>query len=78
MCLTSEIYKLIYVGYASFDEIIAKRNEIFDREKKKQFEAVGRIEKIEVRYLGVPEDQTFIMNKHISTPFDCAKRKSSS
>lgn len=46
-------------------------------EKKRQRDAVGRIEKIEVRYLGLPEDMTLIMNKKLSTPFNCAQRKSS-
>lgn len=36
---------------------------------------MGRIEKIEVRYLGVPNDETFVMNKEISTPFHIAQRK---
>lgn len=48
---------------------------MFDLEKKRQRDAVGRIEKIEVRYLGVPEDTTLVMNKKLSTPFDCAQRK---
>lgn len=36
---------------------------------------VGRIEKIEVRYLGLPDDVTLIMNKGISTPYNCAQRE---
>lgn len=52
------------------------QNELFNVEQKKQKEHVGRIEKIEVRYLGLPEDTTFIMNKGISTPYNCAQRKS--
>lgn len=56
------------------DDTINYRNELFDAEQKRQREQVGRIEKIEVRYLGVPEDVTLIMNKGISTPYNCAQR----
>lgn len=54
-------------------EIRKKRNELFDGEKKRQRANVGRIEKIEVRYSGPSEDVTLVMNKSISTPYDCAK-----
>lgn len=37
-------------------------------------ESIGRIEKIEVRYTGTPEDVTLVMNKGLSTPFNCAQR----
>jgi large subunit ribosomal protein L39 len=47
---------------------------LFNKEKKRQNENVGRIEKIEVQYTGTPEDATLIMNKGISTPFNCAQR----
>lgn len=44
-------------------------------ERKRQKEAVGRVEKITVKYEGVPERKELVMNKNISTPYDCAKRK---
>lgn len=67
---------MLISGFASSKEDFRKyQNELFDLEKKRQQDAVGRIEKIEVRYLGVPEDTTLIMNKNLSTPFDCAQRK---
>ncbi|XP_046615609.1 39S ribosomal protein L39, mitochondrial [Neodiprion virginianus] len=50
-----------------------KRNELFDSEAKRQRAAVGRIEKIEVKYSGPSDEITLVMNKHLSTPFDCAK-----
>ncbi|KAI4469273.1 mitochondrial ribosome protein l39/prolyl-trna ligase family member [Holotrichia oblita] len=50
-----------------------RQSELFGLEKKRQREAVGRIEKIEVQYEGVPENATLIMNKNLSTPYDCAK-----
>ncbi|XP_050441852.1 39S ribosomal protein L39, mitochondrial [Adelges cooleyi] len=55
------------------DEIILYQNSLFDKEQQKQREAVGRIEKIKVKHIGVPEDVTLSMNKNISTPFHCAK-----
>lgn len=66
----------LILGYLSTRESIRKyQNELFDLEKKRQRDAVGRIEKIEVRYLGVPEDMTLVMNKNLSTPYNCAQRK---
>lgn len=59
------------------DSIRKYQNELFNLEKKRQREAVGRIEKIEVRYLGLPEDMTLVMNKNLSTPYNCAQRKPS-
>ncbi|KAG8234987.1 hypothetical protein J437_LFUL013867 [Ladona fulva] len=59
---------------ASNYSIAAKeRNVLFDQEKKRQFQNIGRIEKIEVNYKGVPKDAVLVMNKGISTPFNCAQ-----
>uniref|UniRef100_W8CD29 Large ribosomal subunit protein mL39 n=1 Tax=Ceratitis capitata TaxID=7213 RepID=W8CD29_CERCA len=55
---------------------LAKRNELFSQEQRRQQEAVGRVEKIEVRYLGLPEDVTLAMNASISTPYNCAQHLS--
>lgn len=49
-----------------------KRNELFDLEKQRQTSLVQRIEKIEVQYNGLPELCTLIMNKGMSTPYNCA------
>lgn len=66
--------------YSTHKEIlnpaIAKRNELFTEEQRRQKEAVGRVEKIEVRYLGLPEDVTLAMNAYISTPYNCAQHLS--
>lgn len=51
------------------------QNELFNEEQKQQREAVGRIEKIVVTYRGSPQDTRLIMNKNISTPFNCAQRE---
>lgn len=66
---------LLNLGHISYDEISRKRNEIFDYEQKRQRESIGRIEKIEVRYMGLPRHETLIMNKNISTPYNVAQRE---
>ena len=52
-----------------------KRNALFEAEKQRQLSLLARIEKIEVQYKGQPEDCTLVMNKNLSTPFNCAMRK---
>jgi large subunit ribosomal protein L39 len=59
----------------SYNEIINKQNKIFNLEQKRQKDEVGRIEKIEVRYMGSPNDLTLKMNKNLSTPYNVAQRK---
>lgn len=54
-------------------EVTARRSILFDEEKKRQESFVTRMEKIQVHYKGVPEPCTLVMNKRISTPYDCAK-----
>ena len=36
---------------------------MFDEERKKQLNNIARIEKIEVKYVGVPEEAIMIMNR---------------
>nr|XP_012140931.1 PREDICTED: 39S ribosomal protein L39, mitochondrial isoform X2 [Megachile rotundata] len=50
-----------------------RRNLLFEEEAKRQRKAIGRIEKIEVKYQSPVEEVTLVMNKYISTPADCAK-----
>ena len=52
-----------------------KRSRLFDEEKQRQTDLIPRVEKIDVKYVGVPEDATLILNKNLSTPFDVAQRK---
>lgn len=52
-----------------------KRSKMFTEENERRYKEVGRIEKVEVEYIGLPENVTFMLNRHISTPYDCAKRK---
>ncbi|CAG9571154.1 unnamed protein product [Danaus chrysippus] len=60
-------------GCLSSQEAIERRHHLFMLEKKRQLDNVGRIEKIEVKYIGVPKDCTLVMNKDISTPYECAR-----
>lgn len=53
-----------------------RRALLFDEEEKRQRSLVGRVQKAEVRYEGVPENATLVMNQHLSTPHDCAKHLS--
>ncbi|XP_067678578.1 large ribosomal subunit protein mL39-like [Haliotis asinina] len=53
-------------------EIRKKRNAIFDEEKKRQLSLIRRIEKIQVQCVGPPEDCSLVMNRDLSTPFNCA------
>ena len=52
-----------------------KRSELFTQETQRQAALVTDVEKIEVRYEGHPEDCTLIMNKDMSTPYNCSQRK---
>jgi len=72
--------KFVYfVGYSSDsvtnDIVRQKRSELFGQEKARQLALVSRIEKIEVRHVGPPEDCVLLMNKGLSTPFNCAMRE---
>lgn len=51
------------------------RSKLFETEKQRQAELIPRIEKIEVKYVGVPEETTLILNKGLSTPHTVAQRK---
>ncbi|XP_014606969.1 PREDICTED: 39S ribosomal protein L39, mitochondrial [Polistes canadensis] len=62
-----------YMSTLSRAEAKKRRNALFEEEKKMQRSAIGRIEKIEVKYKSPTEDVVLIMNKDISTPHDCAK-----
>ena len=58
--------------------VCRRRALLFDEEEKRQRALVGRLQKMEVNYEGAPENCTLIMNQHLSTPHDCAKRESES
>jgi len=48
---------------------------VFDEEKARQKAFIKRVEKIHVQYKGVPENVDLLMNRFISTPYNCAMRK---
>lgn len=54
------------------ESIRLKKNELFSKEKARQRSLITRIEKIEVNYRGVPSDSSLMMNKNLSTPYNCA------
>ena len=56
-------------------EVRKKRNAVFDEEKDRQLALVKRVEKIQVQYKGLPENCTLLMNKNLSTPYNCAMRE---
>ncbi|CAK9303400.1 unnamed protein product [Gordionus sp. m RMFG-2023] len=49
------------------------RNEQFQNEKNRQKSLITKIEKIKVQIKGPPQECSLIMNKNLSTPYDCAK-----
>lgn len=67
---------LTLTRFLSTQEYVDRRYHLFTLEKKRQLEKVGRVEKIEVQYKGIPNDCTLVMNKDISTPYDCARHLS--
>jgi len=62
-------------GGVTNDLVRQKRNELFSQEKSRQLSLISRVEKIEVRHVGPPEDCVLLMNKGLSTPFNCAMRE---
>lgn len=54
------------------EDVTRKRSEVFGQEKARQKALINRIEKIEVQYKGTPEECSLLMNKGLSTPFNCA------
>uniref|UniRef100_T1J674 Solute carrier family 12 member 9 n=1 Tax=Strigamia maritima TaxID=126957 RepID=T1J674_STRMM len=53
-----------------------KRCKLFDEELARQRSFITRVEKIEVKVKGPPQDCTLIMNKDISTPYNCTRHLS--
>ncbi|CAH2219341.1 39S ribosomal L39, mitochondrial [Pelobates cultripes] len=55
------------------EEISRMRTELFNREKERQLSLHPRIEKIEVKHVGKGSSgAVFVMNKGVSTPYNCA------
>ncbi|KAK3734779.1 hypothetical protein RRG08_059956 [Elysia crispata] len=72
-CRLQKFFKRAYSSQKLTNaEVRQKRVELFNAEKERQMGLLTRVEKIEVRHKGVPEECTLIMNKDLSTPFNCA------
>ena len=52
------------------------RSALFHEEQERQLSLVARIEKINVEYVGVPENANLLLNKELSTPHNVAQRQS--
>ncbi|CAD5117512.1 DgyrCDS6279 [Dimorphilus gyrociliatus] len=53
-------------------EVRKKRNDIFEKELQRQLSVIPAIQKINVEYKGESENISLLMNKNLSTPFNCA------
>ena len=69
----AKISQLHFNSNFPYSKIRQRRSSLFDEERKKQLNNIARLEKIEVKYVGVPEDAIMIMNRDISTPFNVAQ-----
>jgi large subunit ribosomal protein L39 len=71
-----QLFRLDGLGYStnSLNNVVVrqKRCNQFGQEKARQLSLVNRIEKIEVHHIGPPEECVLLMNKGLSTPFNCA------
>ncbi|XP_054714819.1 39S ribosomal protein L39, mitochondrial-like [Uloborus diversus] len=68
----SYLYNKRKFSTVSNEQIRRMKNELFDKEKLRQQSLITRIQKIEVKYIGVPTDCVLMMNRNISTPYNCA------
>jgi len=73
--LSKNIHQVARLSNVSLnnEQVRQKRTQMFEDEKKRQLNLIPRLEKIEVKYQGQPEDATLIMNKNISTPYNVAQ-----
>jgi len=63
-----------YHRYAVTNKSIQKKRvSLFEAEVKRQAALFPDVEKVEVKYEDQPESCTLVMNKNISTPFNCAQ-----
>jgi len=72
---TYRVLRPIFRGYctpSAANEIGSWRNAAFEQEKARQLSLVTRVEKIQVTYEGPPQSCSLLMNKGLSTPFNCA------
>ncbi|XP_068126679.1 large ribosomal subunit protein mL39 isoform X2 [Hyperolius riggenbachi] len=66
-------YSVATATKLSVAEISQRRSELYEKEKERQLSLYPRVEKIEVTCVGKANPGTvFVMNKGISTPYNCA------
>ena len=65
----------IVLNSVSRESEIEHKNRLFDEEFKRQKHLVGRLQKIEVNLHYFKQNQLLLMNKDVSTPYDCVRRK---
>ncbi|KAM3933996.1 large ribosomal subunit protein mL39 [Leptodactylus fuscus] len=66
-------YSVVTANKLSVAEVSRRRSELYDKEKERQLSLYPRTEKIEVTHVGKTDPGTvFVMNKGLSTPFNCA------
>ncbi|XP_075053217.1 large ribosomal subunit protein mL39 [Mixophyes fleayi] len=67
------LYSVATAAKLSTAEVSQRRSELYEREKERQLSLYPRTEKIEVKHVGRTDVGTvFVMNKGLSTPFNCA------
>ena len=74
--LSKNIHQVARLSNLTNEQIRLKRSKLFEDEKKKQLNRIPRLEKIEVKYVGTPEEAVMIMNKNISSPYNVAQHMS--
>ncbi|XP_053312806.1 39S ribosomal protein L39, mitochondrial [Spea bombifrons] len=66
------LYSTVPAARLTNAEISQMRVELFNKEKERQLSLQPRIEKIEVKHVGkTAPDTVFVMNKGVSTPYNC-------
>ena len=73
--LSKSLHQVARLSNLTNEQIRQKRSELFEQEKKKQLSHIPRLEKIEVKHVGV-EEAVMIMNKNISTPYNVSQHMS--
>lgn len=68
-----KLYSAVAASRLSAAEVLRRRSELYDKEKERQLSLYPRTEKIEVKHVRKTDPgTTFVMNRGLSTPFNCA------
>jgi hypothetical protein len=68
------VFQRLFSNSSNLD-VIYRRAALFDEEKNRQLSEIERIDKIEVKVVEPGKECILMMNKYISTPFNCALRE---